>query len=114
MNSSLRFFSRIYVLPPHGGSMMCIVNPPNRLRWRNARAEVFTLKAVQHFGDFADVRKCLVRRFAFFVKVLHQKVGVCNERVHIFLRQVQGRSQLMRKRKVKHRVIEHLLAFVVV
>ena len=88
--------------------------PAEQTALRNARAEVFAFKAVQHFGDFADVRKRLVRRFAFFVKVLHQKVGVCNERVHIFLRQVQGRSQLVRKRKVKHRVIEHLLAFVVV
>ena len=88
--------------------------PAEQTALRNARAEVFTLKAVQHLGDFADVRKRFVRRFAFFVKVLHQKVGVCNERVHIFLRQVQGRSQLVRKRKVKHRVIKHLLAFVVV
>lgn len=90
MNSSLRFFFQNIRVAPARRLDDVHCKPAEQTALRNARAEVFAFKAVQHFGDFADVRKRLVRRFAFFVKVLHQKVGVCNERVHIFLRQVQG------------------------
>ncbi len=40
--------------------------PAEQTALRNARAEVFAFKAVQHFGNFADVRKRLCAALRLF------------------------------------------------